>query len=468
MRILFAANEAFPLYKLGGLGDVIGSLPKYLASDELDVRLVLPYHPEIQVETTQVACFSVTYDHRKLPVSIHQTFLPGSSLPVYLVHNQLYLSSSTDASDNHADKYAFFSLAVASWINLHSSWQPQIFHLHDWHVALIPVILTHLFHQTRYRYILTIHNLAYQANTTTRVDKRLGLPDDACSIIPWDNQDHSLNLLMQGILHSDRITTVSPTYAQEILTPQFSFGLDEVLKAKSPQITGILNGLDYQTFNPSIDPSLEQKYNSANAITHKKYYQMMLAQQLKLKRTDDSKLISFIGRVDPAQKGIEILIDSIDQHLLPPSPHIFVFLGVGDRELEARLHQVSQNRSNIAIITRFDETLARKLYAASDLTLIPSHFEPCGLVQMISMSYGSLPIAHQVGGLGDTITHDVNGFLYSPNNTLELNHTIAHALQLISSPTKQQEMISTAMKTKFYYSQAAKEYQKLYTQILLA
>lgn len=467
MRILFAANEAFPLYKLGGLGDVIGSLPKYVSSDKIDVRLILPFHPEIKVETTQVASFSVTYDHRKLPVTIHQTFLPGSSLPVYLVHNQIYLSSSSDASDNHADKYAFFSLAVATWINLHSTWQPQIFHLHDWHVALIPVIMTHLFHQNRYKYILTIHNLAYQANTTTRVDQRLGLPDDACSLIPWDTQDHSLNILMQGILHSDRITTVSPTYAKEILTPQFSFGLDEVLKAKSPQITGILNGLDYQTFNPRIDPALEHKFDSTNALEQKKYYQKVLTQELKLNMLDQSKLISFIGRVDPTQKGIQVLIESIDKHLLPPPPHLFVFLGVGDRELETRLHQVSQNRSDIAIITRFDETLARRLYAASDLTLTPSHYEPCGLVQMIAMSYGSLPIAHQVGGLGDTITHEVNGFLYSPNTAFALNRAISHALQLISSSAKQQDMISAAMKTKFHYSQAANEYQKLYTQLLL-
>jgi starch synthase len=466
MNILFAANEAFPVYKLGGLGDVIGSLPKYLDPDEFDVRIIIPYHQEISVACLQTEAFFVTYNHRKYQVTIHQTLLPNSNVPIYLVHNAEFLSTSTDASDNHADKYAFFSLAVAVWLDQYQlHWQPHLVHLHDWHVGLIPVILKHLLENHQYKFLLTIHNLAYQANTITRVDEHLHLPSDSCQIIKWDKKDMSLNLLMEGILHSDLTSTVSPTYAKEIITSEYSFGLDDILRSTKQPIPGILNGLDLSVFNPNNDYSISEHYSQENAIEKKHLIKKNLLNSFGMSVDKNSKLIIFIGRIDPGQKGIQLLIEALNAGFLPPHPHQFVFLGTGDLSLEKSLHQHDKN-SRVHIITRFDEPLSHQLYAASDLTLIPSSYEPCGLVQMIAMRYGSLPVARATGGLKDTINHQQNGFLFPEYSVSSMIEGLTLALTNIQNPHKHTQMVQAAMNTNFDWHSSALEYQTLYRNLL--
>lgn len=470
MKILFAVDEAFPLYKIGGLGDVGGSLPKALFRQQIDVRLTLPKHPEIDLHNQEwnlIDKFPITYNRQQLQVSVLSGFLPRSNVPTYLFQEEKYLSEYTDASDNHADKFTVFSLAIAAWLNQPGpSWVPHLIHCHDWHTAMLPVILKHTFQDNRFKTITTIHNLAYQGNTDSPILRNLDLKTAQCQILAWDSIDNHINILLEGLLHSDIIGTVSPTYAKEILTSEYGETLDQILTAKKDQIIGILNGLDYDTFNPETDPHLHHKFSANN------YYQGKLDNKHQLQReldlpVNDNLLVGFVGRVDPKQKGIALIIEALEQHQLPLANSQFVFLGTGDPILEQGLHQHGDNLQNCSIITRFDEPLARQIYAASDLMIIPSKYEPCGLVQMIAMRYGTLPIARKTGGLADTIIHQQDGFLFDGFSSSVLIQAIQQAADNIADPNKKDQLIRAAMTKDFSWNQPAVEYAKLYRRLLL-
>ena len=470
MKILFAVDEAYPLFKIGGLGDVGGSLPIALTKLQIDVRIALPKHPEIDTKNLDLHLldsFDITYKRQPLPVKVWSTYLPGSLVPVYLFQEARYISEKTDAGDNHADKFTVFSLAVATWLNLpERSWLPQLVHLQDWHTAMIPVILKHHFHDTRFKHVITIHNLAFQGNTNTPILRNLDLPQAECRILTWDGLDNHINILLEGILHADATTTVSPTYAHEILTSEYGEHLEDVLNTKKHHIIGILNGLDYNTFNPETDPYIYHQYNDTNALEVKNINKKALLKDLKLD-LEIPELIGFVGRVDPAQKGIALIIEALEQKGLTNDHTQFIFLGTGDPLLEQRLHQAAANDPKCCIVAKFDEPLARKVYAAADLIVIPSKYEPCGLVQMIAMRYGTIPVARKTGGLADTIHHDGNGFLFDHFTTADLVQAIAKAQQTMNTPDKRAHMIKEAMNTNFTWIEPAKHYQELFEQILL-
>jgi starch synthase len=467
MKVLFALNEAYPIYKIGGLGDVGGSLPPALEQLGIDVRLVIPHHPEIHPSTDWhlIDNFTLTYARKKLPVNIFSTYLPSTKVPLYLINESEYLSTHTDASDNHADKYTVFSLSIAHWLSRQKNyWQPHLIHCHDWHTALVPVFLRHKF-QLPIKSVLTIHNLAYQGNTATPVLKHSSLDPQSCQILKWDSLDHHLNILMEGLLHADLITTVSPTYAQEILSKEHGHELDPILTAKKDHLVGILNGINTLDFDPARDPHLPVHFDSSNVQSTKIELKQVLFQKLKLP-DNTGPLIGFVGRVDPQQKGVELIINAISHSLLPPTNSTFAFLGTGDPYQEQALHQVSSGKSNISITTRYDEPLARLIYAASDLLLIPSLYEPCGLVQLIAMRYGSLPVARNTGGLKDTIKHLQTGFLFHHYSVSSMMSGLTEALLAISDPNKHRQMISTAMSQDFSWNQSAKMYHQLYRELI--
>lgn len=471
MNLLFPIAEAAPLYKIGGLGDVGGALPKALNHLGIDVRIALPKHPEIDISTlSQVitAEFNITYHEQSLSVQVIQTLLPGTAIPVYLFAEPTYLSVHTDASDNHADKFAVFSLAVATWVSQHSPyWQPHVIHCHDWHTALIPVILKHLLHQPQYKTIITIHNLAYQGITQTPVAKHLNLDPKCCQIISWDSSDGDLNILLEGLLHCDFITTVSPTYAKEILTTEYGEKISHILENKKSHILGILNGIDTTLFNPSTDPMLTATYSSSDWEQGKAANRNQLRQELNLPLNPDRILIGFVGRIDAYQKGVGLIIQALNQKLLPPENTDFIFLGTGDPELEQQLHSAADKVPNCKIITRFDEPLAHRLYAGSHFSLIPSRFEPCGLVQLIAMRYGSLPIARATGGLIDTIYQDKNGFLFKDYNETAMMAATTHALAAIKTSSTYHTLVKQAMTADYSWQTSAQLYQQVYDNIVL-
>jgi starch synthase len=467
-NILFAINEATPIYKIGGLGDVGGSLPKNLLALGVDVRLIMPLHPEIKLhgkDIIPVETFSCIYDHLILEMTVYETFLPNTKVPVYLLKENHYLSEHTGYSDNDADKYAVFSLGIASWIaKTKLAWRPDIVHLNDWHTALVPLILKHLY-QYQLPTLLTIHNLAYQGMTKTKVIQKLDLDPTACQIIPWDHKDGDLNILLEGITHADYVNTVSSTYAKEILTPEYGAGLEEVLLSRQSRLSGITNGLDTDFFNPQTDTNLEYPYSLTNALTQKKLNKQSLITRLGLVQTPEMHLVGYVGRVDGRQKGIDLIIDALVQKLLPAPHSQFVFLGTGEPSLETALRNCA-NSPSVKIITRFDEPLAHQLYAASDLLLIPSRYEPCGLIQLIAMRYGSLPVARRTGGLADTINHDQTGFLFPEYSVSSMMACLTQSLTAITDPPTRQAMVNAAMSQNFSWFKNAALYLNLYHQLI--
>lgn len=469
MNILFPIAEVSPIYKIGGLGDVGGSLPPQLNLLDADVRVILPKHPEIILDNPPLkeASFTITYDHQELAITIYRTLIPKTTTIAYLVEESTYLSQHTDASDNHADKFAVFSSAVAAFIAHQSPyWQPHIIHCHDWHTALIPVLLKHTYPHITAKTIITIHNLAYQGITTTPVAEKLQLDPKQCQILSWDNQDGDTNILLEGLLHSDIISTVSPNYAKEILTETYGEKIHPILETKKSKIIGIINGIDTTFFNPESDPLLTHRYTTKNWETGKRQNREAIYHHLNLSHNPDDILISFIGRVDPYQKGIGLIIEAINQRLLPPEMVKLIFLGTGDPQLEQQLHQAATNNPNVTIITRFDEPLAHQLYAASQLCLIPSRFEPCGLVQLIAMRYGSLPIARATGGLTDTIKPHHNGFLFEKYASDAMMSEVNTAINACRQPETYKNLVNQAMNEDFSWSKPAKQYINLYHSLI--
>ncbi|OGV93020.1 hypothetical protein A3B57_01550 [Microgenomates group bacterium RIFCSPLOWO2_01_FULL_47_10] len=468
MRVFFVIDEAYPLYKIGGLGDVGGSLPKALSSLGVDVSVILPLHPTMTVKIEEYVFagkFNISYGDQILPITVSKSLLPGTTVPVYVIGEDIYISKDTDAGDNHADKFAVFSLAVATFIHtLPPDQQPQLVHLHDWHTALIPLISRHLLN-SRSKYLLTIHNLMYQGVTYTPIIEKLHIPKSACQLIDWDIQDHNINILLEGILHADSVNTVSVHYAKEILTSEYGEHINEIIASHQKPIHGITNGLDTVDFNPTTDKSLYQTYDLASYQSGKTANKKGLQRELGLPESGQP-LLGFVGRVDANQKGIQLIIEAIKQNQLTPGDRQFVFLGTGDQNLERQLHDIADHRIGVRIITRYDESLARKIYAASDLLLIPSKFEPCGLIQMIANRYGTLPVAHATGGLIDTIEDNGNGFLFEAYDTASMLEAIGRGITALGNPETAKTMITKAMNRDFSWGTAALAYRQLYQSII--
>lgn len=467
IRVLFPVDEAYPLYKIGGLGDVGGSLPLAVSKLGVDVRVALPKHPEVTLTNpSKVLEYQVTYDKELLPVTVWLTQLGQSSVPVYVFEENKYLSAHTDASDNHADKFAVFSLVVAEFVGK-GVFDPHVIHLHDWHTALIPVILEHRKDPLKVASMITIHNLAYQGNTNTDVISKLAISAETCEILKWDREDHYYNLMLQGILHSDLIVPVSPTYAQEILTPEYGEGLHEHLLSRKDRVKGVVNGLDYGVFDPAHDPHLYTQYQSHQLTDGKRSNREQLLAELTIADDPSKPLLGFVGRVDPKQKGIQLLIEWLATRYPQLGGVPFVFLGTGDSRLESSLHQVSEQYPQVRIVTEYNERLAARIYAASDFVLIPSNFEPCGLVQLIGMRYGAIPVARATGGLKDTIEHGVTGFLYEQQNLDAFVTGLNEALEVYQDKQRFVSMQQRAMAQDFSWDRSAHEYLRLYHELLV-
>lgn len=468
MKVLFPVDEAYPLYKIGGLGDVGGSLPKALAKLGIEVAVVLPHHPEIDTQGFQTALtYQIHYAGQVLTINLLKGKLGQSDVVVYLVSEPQFLSQHTDASDNHADKFAVFSLAVAHFLAHHQSeFNADIVHIHDWHTALIPLIVKKFYGKQTYRYMLTIHNLAYQGRTDTPVLDKIGFDQEVIAQAYGQAPNHQLNLLLEGIIEADVVVPVSPTYAREILTPEYGEGLEGHLLPLENKIKGILNGLDLDLFNPQTDKHLFQTYNSQTVIEVKKQNKIKLLEQVQLPVNPADFLIGFVGRVDPQQKGVQLIIQALQEGWFDQPELNFVFLGTGDPNLEKQLIEAAQHKANVRIFTRYDEELAIRIYSGADIMLIPSKFEPCGLVQMIAMRYGSIPVARKTGGLTDTIVDNRDGFLFKDYSMEAMVEALERARQIYKNQAQWQQMIWAGMNKDFSWDASAIIYQDSYASML--
>ncbi len=467
MKVLYCVSEVAPIFKLGGLGDVAGSLPKALAGLGVDIRIALPFFSSIDrkryaVSQKPVDSFRFPYgeNHGYESVSLYQTKIPGSHVPVLLFANARYLSQYVSQREygttiDTIARFSFFSEAIVFWLLGHkqtSQWFPDIIHLNDWHVSLVAAV------PSIPKTLLTIHNLSYQGIDANNSNKK--------------NQP---NLLRLGLKSATLVNTVSKTYAKDIQTKEFGENLEGILKQRKKDLTGILNGIDYSVWNPMRDQYLNQELRITNYELRQKKYDRFktvnkyyLQKSLALPTIADIPVFAFIGRIEPQQKGIDILIHALE-NLLPKTNFQMVILGTGEPIWEDRLHKISHlksTRKKFVFADRFDEALAHRIYAGADFILIPSKFEPCGLVQMIAMRYAAIPIVRATGGLADTVKDKKTGLTFKDYSAKELEAAVARALWLYFSGKKFERMRQKGVEEDFSWEKSAKEYVKLYWKIM--
>ncbi|HYM65327.1 MAG TPA: glycogen/starch synthase [Candidatus Sulfotelmatobacter sp.] len=474
MNVLFVVWENDPFFKIGGLGDIARSLPGALKTLNIDTRVIIPYYKVVKFgrsKKTKIAVLDLIYAGKKEKVEIWQSFNPYTNVIAYFLKNKKYLDIAIPM-----DTWGFFDKAVVEVIKSNVlNWKIDIVHVNDWHCGLIPLLIK--IEKLPIKTMLTIHNLFHQGKSNIDIVKKMGIDPRLSKTLSWEIKDKQVNFLLEAIVHADVITTVSPTYAKEMLTEEYGYGLHEILKGREGEIYGILNGIDIDWRHTTRDPAVRFPYGPKEKLVDGKieYYnwkegklldKKFLQKKLGLKVDKNIPMICFIGRLVEAQKGIEILhtmIRRIDQ-----TKYQFVILGTGDKDWEERFKWFSTFYPKyISTIFRFDDPLAHQIYAASDFIVIPSKFEPCGLIQMIAMLFGTIPIAHKTGGLKDSIKDGFNGFLFSNYSSEALEERVMKAVDIWKNDRpKYEQMVENALATDFSWKKNAEEYLKLYEKLL--
>lgn len=510
MQVFFVASECAPIIKVGGLADVVGSLPKALIQQGIKPVIIIPGNSQAKVEKylSINVLRGINYNNTEEEVVVKQIYLPGTnpstalraSIPVYLIENDHYLSYSNiyEAGEGYTliDRFAFFSISALKLIeqlttNYHLP--TTIIHCHDWHAALIPFLVKQK--QLPYKTILTIHNLGgiYQGITDEDLLRKININSNSGNQV--------FNILEHGIEDADIVTTVSPTYAKEIMTPECGEGLENTLKIHGQKLYGVLNGIDIDYWNPETDgyisskfpPSLfelrrtskvsafvesdstsaDRQVPSDDVQIFKYENKKALLEKVNFKVSDEElqkiPLFGFVGRVMD-QKGFNILIPALN-NLFSSRDIRVIILATGDKNLEQKVRELEHQYSQkLRFINEYNESLSHQIYAGSDFFLVPSKYEPCGLTQMIAMRYGAVPIVRKTGGLADTVIDCQTGFVFSEYSSEALLKKIEFAISsLIRQPADQNplisQMIHNVIRQDFSWSKSAGEYVKLYDSL---
>lgn len=475
LRVLHVATEMAPLVKVGGLGDVVGSLPKALKKLGADVRLLLPAYRNLLEDLRSRRCVrSLGKIHEALDWRVYEATVyefKVNDIPLYLLdQEELYSDDVYPQELNCASILPFALLNMASLeLPRLIDWAPQLIHAHDWPTALIPILLRWHRHYGRlprnYKTILTIHNLAHQGILPREVLALIGLVDEAFSIDGVEFYG-SVNLLKGGIIAADVVTTVSPRYSWEIQTPSFGMGLNGVIQSQKPKLYGILNGLDYEYWDPSNDQFLPALY-SKDDLSGKEKCRRVLSKRCGFENT--GPIAAFIGRL-VEQKGVNILLAVLDE--LAKRGFSLVVLGSGHEHFEKALEEAAVRLKNrLSVHIGHFEELAHLIYAGSDMLLMPSLFEPCGLSQLIAMRYGTVPVARAVGGLADTIidadgNQEGYGFLFSNPIPDELLKCAERAMAAWKEKERWHSIVLRGMSADFSWDRSARAYLELYQQLL--
>ena len=443
MKVLFIASECTPIAKVGGLADVVGSLPKSLKKLGVDISVLIPFYGAIKLKKEEIKLVlkeaAVFFDGKKEKFNLWQTTLPKSKVPVFLIENNKYFKGNvyieTDASSGGSATEAkrFFFLSKVG-IKLAETFKIDILHCHDWHTAIIPFLIKK--EKLQLKNLLTIHNLQYQ-----------GLyPYQIVNQLLNTKFIKDVNCLKQGILNAKIITTVSPTYAKEILTKEYGAGLEPVLLKRKEDLHGILNGID------KINYSLDKKQADKRK----------LQKICKLAQNPKVPVIALIGRLTE-QKGFDILNPILDE--LGKMDLQLIVLAAGYPKYEKELIRAEKKfPDKLSINIKFDAKLAEQIYAGADMFLMPSQFEPCGLGQMIAMSYGTVPIVRAVGGLKDTVTEET-GFLFKNYDAQELLQLIKKALGVYENKKTWKQVQINGIKQDFSWDKSAKRYLEIYQKL---
>ncbi|MBI1207370.1 MAG: glycogen synthase GlgA [Azospirillum sp.] len=484
MRVLFVASECYPLVKTGGLADVVGALPLALAGLGCDARVLIPAYPGVRDRLQGVETVLSLGDLIGASGAL-LSGRTGEGLPVLLLDapdwfarpgNPYLAADGKDWPDN-AQRFAALAWA-ASRIALGAleGWRPDLVHAHDWQAGLTPAYLAHSGQarcgQRRPPTLLTIHNLAFQGVFPARLLAELRLPPESFAIAGVEFHDQ-IGFLKAGLHYADHISTVSPTYAQEIRTPELGMGLDGVLRTRHQALTGILNGIDDALWNPASDPLIGHPYGP-DRLSGKLHNKMALQTELGLAPGDDQPLFCVISRLTQ-QKGLDLLTEAMLRGLTARGGQLAV-LGAGDAHLQAAFSRAAARYpGRIAVVLGYDEALSHRIQAGADAIIIPSRFEPCGLTQLYGLRYGTLPIVSRVGGLADTVI-DANvaalrdgvatGFQFSPTTTAGLGLALDRVFALFAAREAWRLVQRRAMTRDVGWSSAAEHYQTLYHSLL--
>ena len=481
LKVIFLSSEATPYAKTGGLGDVSGALPREIKKLGVDIRLVLPFYWSINnehVQTSLVSTVDVPMGAYRLKAKIHETVGEGG-LAVYLIEREdmyqrpnLYGGACGDYYDNF-ERFAFFSLAS---LTLCEKWNQdtKIIHCNDWQTGLVPALLRGLYSShpklSKIRSVFTIHNIGYQGIFPKEKLTLTGLNEKEFFHPEGLEYWGKISTLKAGIVFSNAVTTVSPRYAEEIQSQEYGMGMEGILSAHRNKLHGILNGVDNKSWDPKKDKYLPATYD-VDQKEGKRVCKERLLQQLGL-QTKGTKipLLCMVSRLDK-QKGLDLLLEVIDD--LMKQELCVVILASGDKKIEAKLRKtVSRYPQKMAFIKGFDEAMAHRIIAGSDILMMPSRYEPCGLTQMYASKYGTVPVVRATGGLDDTVQEfdpksgKGNGFKFRPYEACEFLAALKRALAFYSDQRQWQRIISNAMKCDFSWRRSAEQYIDLYESLL--
>ncbi|MGO4936785.1 glycogen synthase GlgA [Fundicoccus sp. Sow4_H7] len=476
MKVLFASGEAAPFFKTGGLGDVAHALPKELLKQGIDVRVVLPNYSQMPVkykeQLTELRHFRFQLGYKNVYCGIKTLELEG--LTYYFIDNLAYFDrSSIYGQWDDGERFAYFSTAIIEMLEV-IDWIPDIIHCNDWHTAMVPVLLVDRYHWKEklqnIRKVYTIHNIQFQGIYSP--DMLTNVFGTSFNTFTEDGTKYfdNMNYMKGGINFSERVTTVSPTYAEEITTATFGEGLESTLQHNSWKLRGIINGIDYTINDPETDPLIPHHF-SAKKMAGKVENKLSLQKDLGLPTDRNVAMIGIVSRLTN-QKGFQLVEERLEE-LLQANVQV-VLLGTGQANFENSFSYFeTKYPDKMRSIIDFDIALAQRIYASSDMFLMPSAFEPCGLSQMISMRYGTLPIVHEVGGLADTVepynafTGEGTGFSFYDFDSWTMLQTIYRALDVYyNQPDAWHGLVRNAMNKDFSWEKPAKMYIDLYQELL--
>ncbi len=478
LSIVFTAAECAPFAKVGGLGDVIGSLPQALAERGCTVTVIIPLYGSIDRTRYRLTKFgALTFEHNKRTERcvVWRAQLRGNPVTYLFIEHPLFKAKEiyragsvvTSGIDPDIDKFGFYSKAAVEAIQ-QLPVAADIIHCHDWHAGLVPTFVDQLAVTKNYPFtktVYTIHNLGNQGITPRSEIRRLTLALSEPAVLEdyYDLDEEKLNLMKIGILTADRISTVSETYAKEILTPEYGGGLESFLSRRKKDLSGIVNGIDTKLFDPAKDAFLIKRYSLKTWKQGKQKNKQAVQRSLGLPRSG-APLYGLVSRL-VAQKGLDILVQSLETFLRNDVQ--VAILGTGEKKLELQLVELAKRfPEKLHATIGFDLRQAQQIYAGSDVFLMPSRFEPCGLGQLIAMRYGTLPLVRATGGLQDTVQHLRTGIVFSEYSAQKLSTALEQSLALYGKPKSWYTMVERCMKQDFSWASSAKKYIALYRRLI--